>query len=257
MNAGEVRKLLLTKYAPPSWALLQEVRDGTGYSTAGRLMDAMAFGLWPSRGLEIHGFEIKVSRGDWLRELKQPEKAESFYKFVDRWWIVAPEYVVAKPEELPKTWGFMLAKGGKLKTIVEATAKKATPINRLFMMAIIRRVSEAYVSKGSFDELVAEKVAAKVDSAVSHATFGRDQLQREVKELEERIRTFEEKSGVKIDRWNAEPVGEAVRIVTKYGPKAILAQYKYLGERMTELGGELSRIKDEAQTALEGLTVDA
>jgi len=33
--------------------------------------------LWPSGGLEIHGHEVKVSRSDWLRELKEPEKRPS------------------------------------------------------------------------------------------------------------------------------------------------------------------------------------
>ena len=39
-----------------------------GFAGGGRYADAIAMNLWPSRGLAVHGFEIKISRGDWQRE---------------------------------------------------------------------------------------------------------------------------------------------------------------------------------------------
>jgi hypothetical protein len=258
MNTHELMGYMRGRYAPPAWALLEEVRDGTGFNTAGRLMDAMAFGLWPSRGLEIHGFEVKSYRGDWLRELKQPDKAESFYRFVDRWWIVAGDKDIVKVEELPKTWGLLIPNGKALKTVVEAPLKKASPVSRLFMMAIIRRVCEAYVPKASFDARVEEKVAEKIEAARENAAFGLKHTQEELAVLYERLKVFEEKSGVKIDRWtNAETIGSAVKIVLDHGPEAILDQYGYLARRMKELGETITKATDEARSALERLKVTA
>jgi len=50
--------------------------------------------LWPSRGLHLMGFEIKAGRGDWLRELKDPGKAEGIAAYCDQWWVVAPAEVI-------------------------------------------------------------------------------------------------------------------------------------------------------------------
>jgi hypothetical protein len=48
----------------------------SGWSRESRA-DAIARHLWPSQGLELIGFELKVSRSDWLREIKDPYKCES------------------------------------------------------------------------------------------------------------------------------------------------------------------------------------
>src|ERR1035437_8757229 len=78
---------LQVRYKSDAYALFPQVRETTG-SACTRTADAIAFGLWPSRGMEVEGFEIKISRGDWLRELKSPSKAEGIFQFCDRWWIV-------------------------------------------------------------------------------------------------------------------------------------------------------------------------
>ena len=68
---------LLTKRFPPGqYALLKEVRDAAGFH-ARNSADGIAMNLWPSRGLELNGLEIKSGRGDWLKEYKNPQKAES------------------------------------------------------------------------------------------------------------------------------------------------------------------------------------
>ncbi|MEJ1938550.1 hypothetical protein WDZ92_50795, partial [Nostoc sp. NIES-2111] len=56
------------------YACLFEVANGTG-SNASRAADIVVLNLWPSRGMDFNGYEVKTARSDWLRELKQPEKA--------------------------------------------------------------------------------------------------------------------------------------------------------------------------------------
>lgn len=99
MRTGDIKAAMRARYCAPEWALMFEVGDGTGVNQR-RWADAVAMNLWPSRGMEVNGFEIKVSRSDWQRELKNPAKAESVQQYCDRWWIVTAPGIV-KDGELP------------------------------------------------------------------------------------------------------------------------------------------------------------
>lgn len=82
-----------------------EVSDQAGLDSKRRL-DAVAFGFWPGKhGLQLHSFEIKVSRADLLRELKKPEKAREAARYCDTVSLVVPETVTVDVKELPKEWG--------------------------------------------------------------------------------------------------------------------------------------------------------
>jgi len=253
MSTVELLKLLAAMFCPPSYALISEVRDGTGYATAGRSMDAMAFGLWPSRGLEIVGFEMKVSRSDWQRELKQPEKAEAFHKYLDRWYIVAGDESIVRAEELPRGWGLIVAKADKLKFVVPCEVKKAKPIDRLFLMSIVRNFDKNCISKNVFESKVAEATEGRIKQAVEKAEWGVGNLRAAHKELTERIKTFEAASGVSIDEWTGGHIGAAVRIVREHGPEAIIRQYDHLSERMKVLAARIDKDAEEARAAVQKL----
>jgi hypothetical protein len=254
INASELLKLLTAMFCPPSYALISEVRDGTGYATAGRSMDAMAFGLWPSRGLEIIGFEMKISRSDWQRELKQPEKAEAFYKYLDRWYIVAGDESIVRAEELPRGWGLIVAKGEKLKFIVPCEVKKAKPIDRLFLMSIIRNFDKNCISKNVFEAKVAEAIEERIKRAVGETEYEVGRLRAGYKDLTERVKTFEVASGVTIQGWeSADKIGAAVRLVREHGPEAIILQYDHLAERMKDLAARIEKDATEARAAVHKL----
>lgn len=68
--------------------------------------DFLSVALWPSLDFTVRGFEIKVSRGDWLRELKQPTKAADGMARCDFWYLAAPPGIL-KPGELPDSWGYI------------------------------------------------------------------------------------------------------------------------------------------------------
>jgi len=90
----------------PRYAYLPHVRSSAGHD-AERTLDAVVMDLWPSKGLDLHGFEMKCSRSDWLRELKQPTKAAMFVDRVDRFWIVAAADDIVRRDELPPSWGLL------------------------------------------------------------------------------------------------------------------------------------------------------
>ncbi len=137
----QVTERLRTKYSN-GYAFFDHVRNSTGHARTVRTADALALGLWPSRGLELHGFEIKSHRSDLLRELKNPAKADEIARYCDYWWIVTGSPKVAKPGELPKPWGLMIPHGSGLKIAKPAELLEPQPLSRGLVAAIVRRLRE-------------------------------------------------------------------------------------------------------------------
>lgn len=138
MNSTDVRNALAKHFAPPEYAILYEVGNGTGAAVR-RHVDMVAVNLWPSRGLIINGVEIKVSTGDWRREKKNPAKADPIIANCDFFWVAAPVGVVPIGE-LPYRWGLIeISDAGKCKIAQPASAiSKVAHINRLFFAACLR-----------------------------------------------------------------------------------------------------------------------
>ena len=163
-TSGRLYDRIAAAHAPPEWACFPEIANGTGTHVR-RHADALAMNLYPSRGLEIRGFEIKVSRGDLRRELKNPEKAESVARFCDSWWIVAPADV-CKLEDLPLAWGLMVPTDKGLRTVRAATAlhpDRAEP-TRTFLAAVLRGASKALAHE-SHAWIRREEVQPAIDAA--------------------------------------------------------------------------------------------
>lgn len=215
-TALDVERALRERFSTPAWAFLAQVRNGTGYDRArARTADALAMSLWPSRGLELHGIEIKVDRQDVRRELNDPAKAEEFIRFCDRWWLAVSDEELVQPGELPPTWGLLVMQGGKMTCKVEAPPLEAKPLDRLQFAAILRCVAEANIP--------ADEVRPQIEAAEKAAEERcYDHNKTELTRLREMVAEFETASGVKIgeNRWDAGPVGEAVRLVLEHQHEA-------------------------------------
>lgn len=61
LNTDWVIEALGKTFLSPSYAMLTQVRNGTGMSRNARTADAMFMSLWPSRGIYLAGIEVKVS----------------------------------------------------------------------------------------------------------------------------------------------------------------------------------------------------
>lgn len=138
LKSSDIRKAMSDRWSDPEWAIMWEVGQGTGRNS-GRYADAVMMSLWPSRGLELHGVEIKVSRSDWKREAADPAKAETIAQYCDRWWIHTPENVVDDLSDLPPAWGLREWTGKKWVTVREAEKTEAKPVPRSFLAAMLRR----------------------------------------------------------------------------------------------------------------------
>lgn len=215
-------KLLRERFPAPEYAFFEELRNGTGFSRrTTRSADAVAFSLWPSRGLELHGFECKVSRSDWLRELKAPSKAEELAQFCDRWWIVVSDAELVQPGELPPTWGLLAPKqrGGvtKLATVKEAPKLEAKPLDRPMLASLFRNLHEGETARAS--ARFAEEVDKQLQERARGDQLRLQRLEKEHEELRATVRDFEKASGIEI-AFSGSPivnVGAAVRALLKGG----------------------------------------
>ena len=136
-KSDDIAAAMRVRYAQPEWSVFFEVRDSTGFAGK-RSADAVAMNCYPSRGLEIHGFEFKVSRGDWLSELRNPEKSAAVQQYCDRWFVVAPTGVVQNGER-PATWGEIEYQGGtRLRLVADAPKLEAQPLPRAFIASLLR-----------------------------------------------------------------------------------------------------------------------
>lgn len=142
---------LRDRFSPPEWAYFREVRNGTGFSRkTTRIADALAFSLYPSRGLELHGIEVKCSRPDWIRERKDPEKAEEIGRFCHRWWLATEFGVIKDVSEIPPAWGWLELKEGEIRQKKEASKRVAEPLDLPMIASILRKAS----SPEALEELV-------------------------------------------------------------------------------------------------------
>lgn len=191
---------LRRRYSAPQFAFLSHVPDQTGGAT--RTADGVAMGLWRSRGLHLHGFEVKVQRRDWLKELRTPEKAEQVGQFCDYFWAVSPDDKIVKPGELPPRWGLLVVRGGGLGVKVKAERNPdALQPTKLFLAALLRRVWEQHPSK---DALAQERRQGREEGRREAETAAGHRESRsadKVRRLEGIVAAFEEASGVRFARW--------------------------------------------------------
>lgn len=203
---------LKNRYAGSAFAFLPQVANGTGGNKS-RTADALVMSLWPSRGLDLIGFEIKCSRQDWLNEMRRPEKADTIAKYCDRWYLVVASESFVQTGELPSAWGLMAPKGKVLRIVKEAQQLEPQPISRSFLAALLRNAAGAIVPKAEIEEeLRRARESGKRDAELSK-TYKQEQSERDLAQLRQSLTSFEEISGVKIDGYNGPRLGKALKLI--------------------------------------------
>jgi hypothetical protein len=127
-----MHKGLDSRFPAPEWLVAREV------PCASRQIDAVVVRMWADA--VVHGFEVKASRSDWLREMANPNKADVALPFVDYFNLVVADSTVAKPDEVPDHWGLLvLQRNGTLRASKAATMLRPSVEGRRFWAAMIRR----------------------------------------------------------------------------------------------------------------------
>jgi len=243
---AEVYAALVKRFAPPAYAVLPGVANGTGGHKR-RTIDAIMMSLYPSRGLTVEAVEIKVSRGDYLRELKDPAKAEPIIKYCDRFWLAVGDAKIVR-DDLPQTWGLLVPHRGSLKIARQAPVLTPDPLSRAFVAAIMRRANEA-VEGDEIRNRIRREIEAEVEEQMTKLrdlamTPTQERELLKLRETAEQVARFERLSGVRFNKWETQAVEHAAGIVSSIsesGVKSILSRAraqvtsaKAAGDRLVE-----------------------
>lgn len=218
ITAISVRQAMLKRWAPPEYAVMWEVGRATGAVHNQRYADAVIMSLWPSRGIELHGVEIKVSRADWRREAADPAKAEAIAAYCDRWWVHTGPGVIQDTSELPPMWGAREYDGRAWRTIKEAERTEAKTCDRQFLAALLRRAdgdSRAQIERQARE--IAEGAVKAADARIESEIVRRS---HDAQAARQQIKDFEEASGMSFRDFmlgDAKTIGAMVKAVTVVG----------------------------------------
>lgn len=245
ITAERIRAAMAKRWADPEWAIMWEVGEGTG-AASGRYADAVMMSLWPSRGLELHGVEIKVSRSDWRREAADPSKAEAIAKYCDRWWIHTPPGIVDDLSDLPPAWGLREFDGKNWNTRREAEKTEAEQVTRRFLAAMLRRADgtmRALAAEAASDGMAAVVVEEEKLRA-EYAKRVEDAVKRKTSELDEvraNLKAFESGFGISAAHYaDFGRIGKAARALADLDSKG----WPPLADRLRRAANEIDALSE-------------
>lgn len=164
-----------------------------------RRADAVWVGLYQSRGYGIDVCELKVSRSDFEREISKPAKAEAWWSYSNRFWIVAPDVDVAPPDRLPEGWGLMVPKKrGRRFQVVVPPAERDPVIDLELLVRLVVRLNS------SFDRVISEQRTAHRDEVAELRRRHHESLEEagagyEARSRLEALEEFEAAAGIRIE----------------------------------------------------------
>lgn len=104
-----------------------------------RRADLVHIGLWASRGAgAIDVCELKTSKADFRREINEPAKAEAWWPYSSRFWIVSPHESVTPPGELPEGWGLMVPGKARRFRVVVAPAEREPKLSVPLLVTLLK-----------------------------------------------------------------------------------------------------------------------
>ncbi|MGL4241670.1 MAG: hypothetical protein ACRCTI_11210 [Beijerinckiaceae bacterium] len=182
-----IENALVTRLEPQHITLF-EVGDAVG-GRARRFADAIGVYNWTTPSPHFVGFEIKISRGDWLRELRDPSKADAFLPYCKTWCLAAMPGVANK-EELPPSWGLLELHGEKLVTKVRppVLAPQSPPwplIQMLIRRAHERRDGEVMSEASKMIARLRADIDRRVEDQVRHAIQQSDGIKHRAAAIKE------------------------------------------------------------------------
>lgn len=136
----QIVELLKIRHPSPEWANFVELRAGTGYKNKGQF-DFMTFQTWPSKGFRRIIYEIKVSRGDFVKELNNLEKRLPAEQIAHECWFAMPVGLV-KPDEVPEGWGLVEQIKNGMRAKKQAKQRNPKDLSEKFFMMLARRSAE-------------------------------------------------------------------------------------------------------------------
>jgi hypothetical protein len=248
LNTTFARQAMRKRWCAPEWALFEEVDPKASRTT--RYADGVAINLWESRGYQVVGIEIKVSRTDWQKELKQPEKADGLIQFCDRFYVIAPKGVIKDPAELPLGWGHLELRSNGLFEVVKPKVLDAKPLGRGFVASMLRRADEGFDARAqaAATDGIARARAEERRYAMEDAARTTRAAQAELA----KFKKFEEETGLSFSNWRG-PSKEDIKLAQQLaclrhygGDDTVLSHLEYIAKQMERLCSEVRKVIEES-----------
>lgn len=242
MTAKQVYDAVASLFSGGGCVVLGEVRSSVGFDRAARTADLLAVSTWPSRGLHADGVEIKVSRGDLMKELANPIKADTVAQYCERWWVATPEGLT-DGVLLPPNWGLIEVAGKRAKVRVKAATLQAKPFDTAFCCSVLRNFSESYIPNDTVEKIVAEKVEAEVSRRL-------DDRKHRQESATKAIQQWKDMTGIDL----LTPYGSVI-----FDMKRVAAAFKILSNEDLQLGmisdrlASALRLVQEVSDAIDGV----
>ncbi|WP_142994544.1 hypothetical protein [Thalassospira xiamenensis] len=184
MKSHDIIACLRSSYVQPQWAFFTEVTDGTGAASRRRI-DGLAVNMWPSQGLEFRAFEVKVSKNDLCKELKNPQKSEAIAQYCNTFYLVTPKKL-ADDFSLPPRWGLIECDEKGRSKIIKKAHYEENPVEltREFIASILRaaaKVSESQVN--DMLRLERNKLHSEMEQRVQNEARRRTESNRRLDEV--------------------------------------------------------------------------
>lgn len=258
MTTSELTHRLFRKYGTSENATNEKYIVATQVRSMGshidRTADAVIVGNWPSAGYEIQGFEIKVSRADWLNEVRSPGKCDAVKKYCDRWWLLISSTAFVKEGELPDDWGLMIPSGSGLRIVKDAPKLDPVFPTVPFITGLMRANKRAHIPEDLHSQYIQDE-KRKIES----------KLKKEYDDLKQFVKFIKEAFGIELaqdKRWSSAEMGYEKYWVAKvrnkwstYSPEELktLIEASLSGD-LQDIEYRLGQAQDDAERALESLS---
>lgn len=165
-----------------------------------RRFDLLAIHAWQSGRREAHGFEVKVSRADWLREAADPAKSAPLMARCNRYWLVCPPDVCAKTE-VPESWGLLHVYDDQIRQAKPAPELSPEPWDDAMWRCMLLRCATRTTANAELSLAYENGRKDGADEAKGRENRELNQLRLENERLSARAKEFAELTGVELDRW--------------------------------------------------------
>lgn len=107
----QIMEALSVTHMDAEWIFYYELRTNAGAMGAGQWMDAYALSRYGGKEHRSIGYEIKVTRADFLSEIRKGNKQDASRKLCSQFYYVVPGLSVCRPEEVPEWAGLLVWDG--------------------------------------------------------------------------------------------------------------------------------------------------
>jgi len=168
IDAYHIYKYISQNSDGKEWACINELNNGTGSSGGQNYIDAWRVNLWPSREV-FQAFEIKVSKSDFINELRNPDKRKFALSISNQFYFATAPNVVTNIDLIPPECGWIEYRSANGE--ITAETKKEAPWRDIaaptwnIVRAMLRRSNDYSIQR--FTSEISQKLK-NIEETVCH-----------------------------------------------------------------------------------------